>query len=399
MSRSATLGLALVCALFAQSRPAYSESKVTVSQSCSTAFEKNLGVSEESWQAPSNIFSKSLPYAIPAAFGMLVTSQVFKHNLLGSSDYPVFSTAFTGTVGIDLLTTFVSHGIGTSNLPYLKKLLGGEMGFWKRAGTNIVLNTVLINLAWLSAGWDIGPLQLCGGFALCSVVYPTLQALKNKLYIELPLKKDWRLLSKLEEKYPDQINFLKKTAFDNASFSKKILPHQRELLLLTAFETALTSQPLEELISPNLLSQYPEVLTAPINKLQKIAEKLAQLPANKKSRKKSISLLTQQKKIRREVINHLIDLSSSLSQAAAGYDEIYQLLEFSQDFDSDFTLELHQLMRKRLRGLGSKIAISTAIDMSISIGFFGGVCLEELNHWVKTGEISYFLQRFLHIFD
>ncbi len=82
---------------------------------------------------------------------------------------------------------------------------------------NTILGTALINLTWLGAGLDVGASEACAALALCSVVYPTLQALKNQALSCYTYSKDKVLLDGLAAKFPEEYALLEKAGRENNS--------------------------------------------------------------------------------------------------------------------------------------------------------------------------------------
>ncbi len=362
------------------------EEPFQASPDCTLSFSASFSAFQkaepEDWDLPSNIFSQSLPYMLPSALGTLVAAQYVKHFLWMDASDPVFSSAFPITVAADLLTTLTSHGIALSSLPILQKLFKNNLGFWQRAGVNTILGTALINLTWLGAGLDVGASEACAALALCSVVYPTLQALKTKLYLVIPIRRDKVLLDALAARFPEEYALLKKAAreqFDKrAGAGDKLFEH----LLLSSLESALTRNPIEKELSAYLVESDQElsVLRGQIFDLEKGTKSLKNIKALR-------SYLSKQQTLRRKILNRLLDRIEKEPMDSQLYQTLFKHLNLGSRLNSEFVLELHRVLRQRLVGYQGRLALATAVDMSISIGFFGGVCLEHLNLMVASGQL------------
>lgn len=377
----------------------------TQTNHCSDAFPTLQESSGDDWRPPGNIFGKSLPFMIPSAVSALILTQYLKHLMLGDPGAPVFSEAFPITVANDTLTTVTSHWISTSKLEGLKRFLDGrnkdgEIGFWRRVGANTLLNSALITLTWIGAGLEVGPEQACGALGLCAVVYPTLQVLKNNLYKRFPLRRDVRELDLLEQDFPEEVGLLRSIAADRAQ-TLGIDAKEAEFLLLTALEATLTRQTVETQTSEELLAALPELSTFR-DQLLELNQQLATLDndltqLDRAGLAKVRQLTSKQIKLRRQFLNTILASNSLLPEESSLHAEVRSILSFGEGLSYDFSLALHRTLQRRLSGFQWRIALASVVDMSIAIGFFGGVCLEATNFWVKTGEIPPFLQTLLGI--
>ncbi len=352
-------------------------------QSCAEAIEE---ARKEPWErtelrpsdvaaSDANIFTESLPSTV--ASGLVWLSAVQMARSLGSPE-AFLSDAFKITVPIDLTLTAVSHAIAL--FPWLQRFTSGQafgpkFEFAARAGANTVMGVSVITASWAASGIDVTSSHFLGAGALCAVVYPSLQWIKNGLFKVWPRKHDTKRLDSLSRKLPMEMDVLLKRA--RAQAQELNIPEElSEHSLLESVDALVLSVPYENRVGR---SQWR-------GDFAKVEKWICEIEAQKETffAMKDAAAVEKAahrlKVLRRQLVN--ATLTDAVDPA--------QILALGEPFTSESSLQLHRELQNRASQKKWRIVASSFMDQMVAVGVAGGIFLYSVNHWANTGEIPWY---------
>ena len=94
----------------------------------------------------------------------------------------------------------------------------------------------------------------------------------------------------------------------------------------------------------------------------------------------------------RRINRHRFDLHVlSLPCVGKLREEIEDILDLGEPFDSAFSMQLHTALKIRAKRHFWNLLGASLVDQAVAVGIAGGVFLYSVNHWAATGEIPWYL--------
>jgi len=293
-----------------------------------------------------------------------------------------FDPTFDFVAPFDLTLTLISHAIALNKIPVLKrfpkfkaffdgKLFGRHYEFWTRTAANVSLVTPAILLSWAirhglanESPFKAFTVAKClAAFGLCSVVYPTLQLLKTRIFKKIPMQGDKRRLeaAQADPLLRDAFAVLVPQSVARA-MAIDIDPKQIESQLFTMLDNKVLSLPYENLRE----SEFPFVTDNP-----QFLELLIKTRNSEKERLK--------RKYRKQIIKTLLAEYPSARPELAN--EIERILFLGAPFTIESSMELHRLLSDRYRKQILRTYPGSFIDLFVSVGIAGGFGLYKTSEW------------------
>lgn len=274
-----------------------------------------------------------------------------------------FSPQFFVNTPLDSTLTVIAHTIAIGRAPaWLKNLTSGRLGYFARATTNTLINTLVILAFWKSAaiaqGKTITPLEAGSALGLCTAFYFCVQYIKNRLFVELPRRFDLKQMKEIEaffEKfYGGSFTEIIKIAQERGG-KFELSKEEVELLFVSTMDRLVLSIPYEQRIMAD--DQAPA-------SWRQLAEQIQ--AATKES---------QREKLRRKLIWKLLDdsdLNSPLFAQAQAY------LDLGAPLTPQQSMNIHHGLKSRY--WRNKVLVSTgaAADQMVGVVLAGGFLLRGL---------------------